>query len=157
MVGRWAHAALHVGVPVGKKTARTRLPGPDVEIPDAEALRLLQGLPHDARRLGGCPGGDRHDEFDAIQFESAVRLLLVHQYLWMVEIERRVAQRRVLKVVAHGARWLMLDAVRPALVARRLSGLRCLEPRGRLANRHDVAIDGLAKRAWKDSRHLAHL
>jgi hypothetical protein len=50
-----------------------------VEVPDAQAIRLLEGLPHDARRLDGRPGGDWHEEFDAIQFERAVRLLLVDQ------------------------------------------------------------------------------
>src|SRR6478672_12590528 len=131
---RWSVPALDVGVPVGKETARTRLPRPDVEVPDAQAIRLLEGLPHDARRLGSRPGGNRDEEFDAIQFERAVRLLLVDQHLRMVDVERRVEERVVLKVVAHRARWLIFDAVADALVAGRLGCLGRLEPGRRVTN-----------------------
>src|SRR5215207_6021662 len=139
--------ALDVGVPVGKQTARTRLPRPDVKVPDAQALGLLERLPHDARWLGGRPRGDWYEEFDAIQFERAVRLLLVDQHLRLVEVQHRVEQRFVLEVVAHRAGRLMFDAVGYAIVAGRFGSLGRLEPGRRVTNCRDAAIDGVAQAA----------
>jgi hypothetical protein len=102
------------------------------------------------------PGGDWYEEFDAIQFERAVRLLLVDQHLRMVEMERRVDQRFVLKVVADGAGRLIFDAVGYALLAGRFGSLGCLEPGRRVTNFRNVAIDGVAEPAWRDARHMAH-
>ena len=52
MTRRRSIQALDVGIPSGKKAARTRLPGPDVKKPEADRIRFREGLAHDARRLG---------------------------------------------------------------------------------------------------------
>jgi predicted RNase H-like HicB family nuclease len=52
MTRRRSIQALDVGIPSGKKAARTRLPGPDVKKPEADRIRFREGLPHDARRFG---------------------------------------------------------------------------------------------------------
>src|SRR5262245_1440059 len=143
-------SALDVRVPIGKQTARARLPRPYVEIPNTEAVRLLECLPHDARRLGSLPRGDRHQELNTIELERAVGLLLVDQHLRMIEVERRVEERVVLEVVAHRAGGLMLDAVGDALVARRFGGLGPLEPGRRVTHLRNVAIDAVAEAAWQD-------
>ena len=63
------------------RRAETRSPG---------QVRRLEGLPHNARRLGGRPRGCWHVEFNAIQLERAVRLLLVDQHFRMFDVECRV-------------------------------------------------------------------
>ena len=84
-------------------------------------------------------------------------LLLVDQHLRMVDVERRVEQVVVLKVVAHCAGRLIFDAVGDALVAGRFGRRGGLEPVRRRAHSRDVAIDGVAKPAWKHARRLAHV
>ena len=99
MVHRRALQALYVGVPGSKKAARTRLPCPDVKEPETDRIRFDKSLPHDPRRLGRFPGGDRHKELHAIQLKAAVRHLFIDQHLRMLQIEDRVRQSVVLKVI----------------------------------------------------------
>src|ERR1700729_1295628 len=51
----------------------------------------------------------------------------------------------------------MLDAAGDALVAGRFGSLSRLELGGRITNCHDVAINCLAKAAWKNARRHAHV
>src|SRR4029453_382710 len=84
----------------------------------------------------------------------AVRLALVHEYLRMLDVERRVEQRVVLEVIAHRAVRLMLHALGDLLVAGRGCGVGGREPGRRRTYSDNVTIDGLAEPGRPDAWSL---
>jgi hypothetical protein len=72
----------------------------------------------------------------------------------MLDVERRVEQRVVLKVVPHRTIRLMFDAVGDARVAGRFGSPGRLESGRRGTNFRDIPIDGVAQPARHDAWHL---
>src|SRR4029453_7000874 len=84
----------------------------------------------------------------------AVRSCAVHEYLRLLDVERRVEQRVVLEVIAHRAVRLMLYALGDLLVAGRGCGVGGREPGRRRTYSDNVTIDGLAEPGRHDAWSL---